>query len=222
MADQQTPLTLTRSYRGMLLDQEVRILAVYPSYAIFEACDIKAFVDVSGLIHLHSPLLERPIRARLVGRDLGQCRLMLSDFVFAPGEWRNRSEVRVQPRDPIYLTLHSGHQAVLASLHDIQASGIGVLASQVNIEMAGLKPRSPLHSSFQVGGLVLRRLEGSVEYIKSVSTTVARIGIHLRPRKEQLHSLQRYIDRRQAEILQELDRTYFHSMGPRRVEELYF
>ncbi|HVN55139.1 MAG TPA: PilZ domain-containing protein [Anaerolineaceae bacterium] len=222
MADQQTPLTLTRSYKGMLLFQEAKILAVHPGYAIFEACDIKAFVDVSGMIHLHTPLYDRPICARVIGCDLGQCRLMLTDFVFASNEWQDRSKIRVQPRDPVYLTLHCGRQSVLASLHDIQAGGISVMASQANLQVAGLQPGYPVRTSFQVGSLVLRRLEGSVEYIRQASQTLARIGIRIQPRKDQLDSLQRYIDRRQAEILQELDRSYFRSMGPRRVEELYF
>lgn len=222
-AKQHVPMTMTRNYKGILLNQDVKILDVYPNYAIFEACDAKAFADVNGWVHLHSPYLERPLCARLISRDMFRCTVMLTDFNFIHNNWVDRTQARVQPSTPVYLTIRSGRQDILASLLDIQLNGIGVLANQGSIKMAEIHPQAKVHASFQIApNLVMKRVEGTVEYQRPCNKTVARLGISIQPRPDQVQILQRYIDRRQDEILQELDRTYFRALGPRRVEELFF
>ncbi len=223
IAKQQGPLTLTRNYKGILLNQDVKVLDVYPNYIVFEACEAKAFADVNGVVHLHSPYLDHPVCARLISRDMVRCTLMLTDFAMIDNDWIDRLQARVQPKEPVYLTIRSGRQDILASLLDVQANGIGVLVNIGSIKMAEIHPRAQIHASFQIPpNLVMKRIEGAVQYIRPLNKTVARLGIRIQPRPEQDQALHRYIDRRQDEILQELDRVYFRALGPRRVEELFF
>jgi hypothetical protein len=223
IAVQQIPLAITRTYKGIALHQNVKVLAACDNYAVFQTPDIKTFADMNGTVQLHSPCLDRPVSARLVGRDFNKSTFSLADFTFLPGPWKERLHRRVQPQSPTYLSLRGGRRPVLASLVDLDARGLGLFANSFFLKLAGLRPGSEIRTSFLLApNLLINALIGQVEYIKTANPRLSRLGIRFYPRRQQEALLESYIERRQAEIFQELDRTFYQSLGPRRVEEQYF
>ena len=101
--------------------------------------------------------------------------------------------------------------------------GLGVQCSRFTLELAEFQPGSTILTSLRIfPGLLLKKLEGCIAYIRPMNKSITRLGIHLNPGQDRLNALQRYIDRRQVEILRELEHNYTLSFEPRRVEELYF
>jgi hypothetical protein len=65
-------------------------------------------------------------------------------------------------------------------------------------------------------------LGGAIHYQKQVADSIVRLGIRLYPKVEQVRQLERYIDARKAEILEELDQAYLTASIPTGVEAQYF
>src|SRR3990172_3514289 len=128
---QNVNLRLTKSFRGMVLNQDINILEVNPDCATFQTTSIEMCAALEGNIYLHNQLFPRPVVAHL--RNLNTCKgiFVLSGFAYIDTEWKERQYERVRPPKTVYVTLHWRRKAFRASLENISVNGMGLLAYKI-------------------------------------------------------------------------------------------
>jgi hypothetical protein len=212
---------LTRQYKGITLAQEARLVEVTPDSAKLQTTRTQHFPWLDGEIHLHNPALPRPIAARMRSLNLEQGVFLLSDFAYK--DWKNRQSERVQPQKPTYVKFFCRRESYRALLEDISLDGIGILADK-NIDPEDrIRAGSKLNLYFQFSeGEPFSDLKGMLVYRQKIGLHLVKFGIHLYPNQTQKSILERIINRRKEEILQELEQAYSLARGPQRIENLYF
>lgn len=221
--EQNPVFTLTRSFRGMLFKQNTRIREIQENSATLEVSDARAFAIPGERLYLHNRVFTTPVRARLLDHDFNRGLLILADFENMENEWKERHSERVQPKDPIYITLRHNHKLGQAFIDDISMDGIGLLISD----------RLQNELDIQAGGkvnmdLVLPpsyrffTLKGTVLNLHHMNGCLVRLGIRVYPEWMETGLLEKYVSHRRAEILRELDQAVADALEPGGVEKLYF
>jgi hypothetical protein len=222
-SNHETPLVMTASYQGMVINQEIRTVAVNKHRVVFQALDLGVCAALEGCVHLHCYFLSKPVKARI--RDLYARRGMftLSDFSYIEGTWQERLHERVQPKDPTYVSLRYRRMDFRASMLDISLNGMGVLICTTENPELEFHANSSVCIDFQTSpDFNWIKLGGAIHYQKKLSSAIARLGIRLYPKLEQARQLERYIANRKAEIMEELERTSIAAKFSSGVEYQYF
>ena len=223
LGQQNLPLELTKSYRGILLQQDVNILEVKPDGATFRVKDIEMCTALHGEVYLHNRLFPKPVMAHFKSLDISKGRLVLSGFVYKDIEWKKRQHERVQPKGPNYATLHWRGKAARACIDNISVDGIGVFAHNLSERGLKLQPGSNIHLDFQLSpDHKYSGLKGIIVYLNTTGQFSAIMGVRLFPKVKEARLLERYIARRKQEILGELNQAYWEMSTQRGVESLYF
>ena len=215
------PVSLTKRYKGITLNQQGRIVAINPDSATIQATQRLTFHILSGMIHLRSGAFPGAISATSQPVDYTHGTFHLSDLSY--GDWRDRKAERVQPKCPTYIAMYFYRNTYRAFLEDICNEGMGILANK-NIDPDGrLRPGVKLLLEFQLTPVHLYfHLKGTIMYRKNVGQKLIRFGLRLLPNIHQKTTLQDYITQRHDEILGELEQEYFRMRDPYRVENQYF
>ena len=222
-ADRNSSLLMTKSYRGMILNQEIKTVAVEEHRAVFQALDLDICAALEGSVHLHSNLLSRPVRARVKDLSVRSGMFTLSEFSYTKGEWKERLHERVQPKDPTYVSLCYRRECIRASLLDISLSGMGVLVCSSDDFELEFPPNSSACIDFEASpGFRWTKLGAAIHYQQKLSKTISRLGLRLYPKIEQARQLEKYITNRKAEIMEELDRACLAASIQTGVEYQYF
>lgn len=222
-ADHDTPLVMTKSYHGVILSQEIRTIAVDQHQAVFQALDSGCCAAIEGCVHLHCYFLTKPVKARV--RDLSYRRGMfsLSDFSYIEGPWQERLHERVEPKQPTYVSLRYRKMGFRASMLDLSINGMGVLICKAENPELEFKANTSVCIDFQTSPEYRwLKLGGAIHYQKMLSRSIARLGIRLYPKLEQARLLERYIQSRQKEILDELAAASILAKYSSGVEYQYF
>jgi PilZ domain len=223
LGQQNAPLELTKSYRGLVLQQEVSILEVTKEDAIFRTTNSEMSAALKGDVYLHSQLFPKPVIAQLKSLDLKKGILVLSNFAYIDNELKKRQHERVRPKHPTYVTLHWKRKAVRECIQNISVNGMGILAFKILERGVKIRPGSNIQLEFQLSpDNKYTGLAGKVIYINSIDTYLTTIGIQLFPTTRESRLLEKYIAPREQEILKELSQAYWELIKPRGVESLYF
>lgn len=220
--DQQTaPLQLITAYQGVLLRQDVMLLAIDPHAATVQATNLKMCAVLQGSLYLNSPLFPRPMIARLFDLDLNAGVLVLSDLAYLTA-WHERQSVRVCQKSPVYVSLRCRKRAGRFPLIDISIGGMGILAYKIEATGLQIETGSPLRLDFDLEYSRCTAVRGRVAYLKSLSPSLTRLGVCLYPTNHQAHSLEKHIAHREKEILAEIDRVYWQVKDSPGIESQYF
>ena len=223
LGQQDAAIELKKSFRGLLLQQEVRVLEVSPEEAAFLLTDIEMSAALEGSVFLHSQLFPKPVKAHVKSLDIEKCILVLSGFVYVDIELNKRQHERVWPKQSTYLTLHCRGKAHRACIDNISASGIGIFAFKIFERGMKIRPGSKIQLEFRLSpdhkNMVLN---GKIVYINTINRYSTTMGIRLFPKARESRLLSEYIAPRKQEILEELSQAYWESIRPRGVESLYF
>jgi len=223
LGQQNSALELTKSFGGLMLQQDVSILEVNPDDATFRTTNIKMSAALEGDVYLHNQLFPKPVVARLKSLDLREGTLVLSGFAYTDVEWKKRQHERVRPKHPTYVTLHWKREAVRECLENISVNGMGIIAVKICERGIRLLPGTNVQLEFQLyPDHNYSGLNGTVVYIKPISRCLTKIGVQLFPTAKEARLLEKYIAPRKQEILEELNQAYWESIKPRWVESLYF
>ena len=223
LASQNASLLLTKAYRGITLTKKIKTILVNQQRVVFQAFDRDICAALKGRVHLHSQLLFRPIKARVKDQSVSKGLFSLFNFSYVNCEWKDRVHERVQPKDPTYVTLNYHDMSIRASLVDISINGMGVLVGNSDNHEVEFQPNTSVCSDFHTSPTFeWKKLGGAIHYQKQVADSIVRLGIRLYPKVEQVRQLERYIDTRKAEILDELDQAYLSASIPTGVEAQYF
>jgi PilZ domain len=223
LSQQNSVLKLTRSFKGLLISQDVYIVDIEPGGATFQASDSRLCATQEGFVNLHSRLFPRPVVARMTEPNVDQGTFLLTDFAYIENQWTERRYERVHPKKPAHATMRWRRKAIRASVEDISVNGIGLLAYKLLEKGTQFQPGShvlldlPLLPDYE-----WTALRGTVIYVNPVKCSLVRIGLRLHLSSKEASSLENYIAGRKDEILEELELAYFEARKPRGVERLYF
>jgi hypothetical protein len=220
---ENTVMRLTRSFRGLLISQDVYLVGVEPGGATFQASDSRLCATPEGPVNLHSRLFPRPLAARMTEADVRQGTFVLSDIAYIGTQWTERRSERVTPKSPTHVTLHWRRKAIRASLEDLSVKGMGLLAYKLLERGAHFQPGSHVLLDFELpNDFDWAAMRGVVVYVNQCSSSLVRIGLRLQPNDRDARSLETYLAQRKQEIVDELEQAYFSARAPAGVERLYF
>jgi hypothetical protein len=223
LAEKKMPLYLSLPYKGMALPQELHILDIQEGQVTLQAPTYRGNFVAGDFIFLHSQEIPQTIAARLVEFNLPDGRLTLSELVYLDTPWKERSEMRVEPKDPIMVDVRSGAAAYRACIENLSLNGAGLLAYKVIERGVPLEPQQRVLLDFELP-IDHRRLviRGVIANLHLLGDTLVRIGVHILPSNIKKHLLQRYILWRKNEILEELERFSLEEARYPTVVNLYF
>lgn len=223
LGQRDTALELTKTFRGLVLQQDVKVIEVNPDEVAFQISNLEMSPALEGEVYLHSQYFPKPVMAQFKSLDFRNCRLVLSDFAYVDSELKKRQHERVRPKQPTYVNLHWKRKAQRACMENISVNGIGLLAFKVFENGMNFQPGSRVELEFQLspGGIDMA-LKGAIIYINSIDRYLTTIGIRLYPTGLESRLLREYITPRKQEILGELNQAYWELIQPRGVETLYF
>ena len=223
LGQQNAALELTKSFRGLVLQQDVSILEVNPTDVAFRTTNIEMSAVLEGDVYLHSQLFPKPVMAQFKNLDLRKGMLVLSGFAYIDNEWKKRQHARVRPKHPTYVTLHWKRKAVRECMDNISVNGMGILAFKIFERGIRIQPGSNVRLDFQLSpDHKYMALKGTIIYVNTIGRYLTTIGIRLFPTAKESRLLENYIAPRKQEILEELNQAYRELIMPRGVESLYF
>jgi len=223
LGQQDAAIELKKSFKGLVLQQEVRVLEVNPEDATFLLSNIEMSAALEGDVYLYSQLFPKPVKARVKKLDIGKSTLVLSGFVYIDVELKKRQHERVRPKQSTYVTLHWKGKEHRACMENISANGMGIMAFEIFEGGMRIQPGSKVQLEFQLSpGHKDMALKGTIIYINKIDRCLSTIGIRLYPTPLETRLLKEYIVPRKQEIMEELTQAYWESTRPRGIESLYF
>ncbi len=220
---QNLALGLSKSFKGVVLDQKVSVYKVNPDSVTFRVDDVRLCAALEGYVHLHSRLFPKPVVAHLTHLNVCNGMLVLSGFVYIDTDWKERQHERVQTQNPTYVTLRWKGKVFSACMENISVKGMGLLAYKLFERGMKIQPGSNARLDFQLSPEDrYTSVRGVIVYLHPLSSLWVKLGIRLFPSARQARSLEKYIAHRKDEIMEELDRNSYELSRPRGVESLYF
>jgi hypothetical protein len=223
LAEKNVPLQLSMPYKGMALAQDLHILDIQGGRITMQAPNQQIDFLIGDFIFLHSQEIAQTMAARLAEINFRDGVMKLSEVVYLGTPWKERSDTRVEPKDPIMVDVRSGPIAYRACIENLSLNGAGLLAYKVIEKGVPLEPQQHVLIEFELPTdhqrLVIR---GVIANLHLLGDTLVRIGVHILPSMLKKVLLQRYIFSRKNEILEELDRTCLEENRYSTVVNLYF
>ncbi len=151
--------------------------------------------------------IEKPVRARVASFDIVAGAARLDEFKRTSSRLAERTQTRVEPKNPVPVAIESGTQRVIGTLADISAVGLGVY-------LYALEPEHAFQHA-QVVQLSLRlpnepgpvAINGKIRGLTS-AVDFQRMAINFIPEPEAIEKIKNYVDQRREEILQEIPKLY--------------
>ncbi len=223
LAEKKLPLYLALPYKGMALPQELHILDIREGQVTIQAPDQRVNLPVGDFVFLHSQEISQTIAARLTAINLPAGQLKLSELGYLDTPWKDRSEMRVEPKDPIMVDVRSGSIAYRACMENLSLNGIGLLVYKVIERGIPLEPQQKVLLEFELPGVGKRlMLRGVIANLHLCGDVLVRIGVKILTSTSKKNMLQRYILRRKKEILEEMERFSLEDSRYPSVVNLYF
>jgi hypothetical protein len=218
--DAERTMTLTKQFKGLELSQPVRLLEARPDCAVLQATDKTLVPLLDGAVFLRSKAFSTSIVGQVKNMNYVDGVFHLSDFSIQ--DWKERSSERVQPKDPVYVTLHWRNKEARVCMEDISAIGMGVFAGSEVGRLIHIQPGLGVRLEFDLVETPFENLEGRILYRQRVGQYVDKLGLRLFPNTKQRRCLDEYIKQRRREILDEIGEIYLRSRQPRGIESQYF
>jgi hypothetical protein len=223
IAQEDSTLQITKPFRGMLLSQDARILAITPNSVVLQAADVRMGFTSGTSIYLNSKLLPMPVMAQLSGVSVLNNTFIVSDFIYKEEGWKERVHERVHPKEPTYAILNWSKKSFRTSLEDISCQGIGLLAYKVLEKGFNIQSNSEILLDFQLSpNYRLSALRGRIIYHRALGKSFSRIGVQIHPNLGQSHLLKQYIVSQKVEIGSELDQIFNQAIREPDVVDQFF
>jgi hypothetical protein len=204
LAKNQSPITLSSCYEGMIFRKPVEVHEIYPEFAEFQVWDLSTLFPRT--VHLlHCSEFPNAVKAEFIDWDFKRCLVALEGFTYLNWDWKARSRPRVQPQFPTHCTIRSKEGYFSAILSDIQIYGMGFLVKDYFIDALGIQPGAPLELNLRIHpNHYWKGLQGEILYLISTGGNYCRMGVCIHPNDDQKPFLLAYVLKREGEILREL------------------
>lgn len=212
LAENEQPLILLNTYRGVPVVTTARIINVSSGYVAVGVHEYQAVcMSLDGNTHVQSDYLNNVFQADAVAVDVLKKQAILTDFIAVEEGVGKRVDVRVRPENPLDVEISGGEFSISGKVADISTSGVGIytLAAYVYEDLP-LERGEPVFVDIKLpsSGRVLR-LPGEVSnLIQREGNVIQRIGVRIDAKTLLVEDLQAYISERQESILHELQLIY--------------
>ena len=142
LADKNVPLQLSIPYKGMALAQDLQILDIQEGKITMQAPNQRADFLIGDFIFLHGQDIAQTMAARLAEINFRAGVMKLSEVVYLGTLWKERSDTRVEPKEPIMVDVRSGSIAYRACIENLSLNGACLLAYKVIEKGVPLEPSS--------------------------------------------------------------------------------
>ncbi len=215
LAFQQTPLTLTTSYKGVLFDEKIKPLKVGADQITFSAPRQHILITMRDPLYLHSNALPESVRASLLSINTNACEMALTNFRFSGCPWRDRHEQRIQPAVPLAAMLTIDKRIYQAKLTDLSLHGGGVMINGGTEPLPSPAIKSSIDINFQLDSQIRLSMPAAVVYVRKGGAFLLNLGLRLFPTSSQETLLETYITKRKIEIMSEL-----HQQARERIDAI--
>lgn len=223
LGQQNATVELTKSFRGMILQEMVSIPEVTRDQAAFRVSNSEICAALEGEVCLQNGLFPRPVVAKIKCLNPIKGMLTLYDFAYVNTEWKKRQHERVQPKPATYVTLHWRGKTVRPYVRNVSVDGMGVMAYRMLEKGVQIQPGSTVHLDFELPpDHKFIAVKGTVIYLEKRGSLATAIGMRLFPKIKETRCLEKYVARRKQEIFEELENLFCELSAPRGVENLYF
>lgn len=221
LRNEQKPVTMYNTYRGLPFNYDADILAVEQGNIATRVHRHQAIsMAMEGCTHLHASTFPQVIRANVVEVDFRKKQAVLNDFSAAGDSVGKRINVRVQPSESLEAEIYDGRRQIRGRIADLSANGMCiftysaymyVLSFGVNREVnVDFKPPSA-EAIIRTSGVITNISDQQGSYLH-------RLGLKIFPSPEIEPLLEEYITKQQQAILQEMELTY-HSMSQENAKQ---
>lgn len=222
LAYQNVPLVLTSTYKGLVLNQELKILELLQDRLVMQAPGNRICISLKGHTYLYSPLLPEVIIAEIDDINFEQGKIILSGLRFTGNAWKERYNERIQPHKPIYVDVQCRRYKFKADLDNLSMNGVKLIAYKLSEKGIVLENNCNVHLCFTLpGDQANLDLKGTIIYHREVSKLV-KLGVRIYPNSVQAANMRLYIAARSAEILEELDQQCSELREQTSTPYLYF
>jgi hypothetical protein len=210
----RAPLNLHNVFRGVPINYPAQVTSIgQDTVALKVHCLQSVVISLEKRTFIESDALPVILRAFPKTVNFNNQEVILTNFSPAGKAFIERTHLRVQPKEPVNVSILSGDGAITGTMADISLSGAGVfvfgayISGQFSVDLAGVT---------RVGlDLSLPGSDQSIHLIGTISSMtrekgmkMSRIGIKISPEPVFETALMKYIDQRQVEILDELQKIY--------------
>ncbi len=204
LAFQQTPITLTTCYKGLLFDDKLKPLRVGSEQITFSSPRQQILLTLKDPLYLHSRALPESVRANLCSINNVAREITLANFRFSGAPWRDRYEQRVQPDQPLPAMVTIDRRIYQSSLVDLSLHGAGVIVNGAGSEVPEPALKSSVDINFQFDSQTRLSMRSLVVYVRRGATYMLNLGLILIPTPNQETMIESYITRRKIEIMTDL------------------
>lgn len=195
---------LLSMYRGMPVIHKAQVQylddeTVHLNTQSFKAICLTLTKNVIAL----SEFFDEPQSAMVKEVDLNAKTVALEKFNYVSGHLGDRMSPRVEPREPIAVSVETGGRTFAGNVMDLSISGVGVFVA--GEEAKKLRTRSIVRFSLPLPDETIPML-GVIRHAKR-TTQGSRLGIAFEPGIN-LRAVFTYINVRRAELLDELEKLY--------------
>lgn len=200
----QLEIDLLSMYRGMPVIHKAQVQYVDEATVYLIPQSFKSIcLTLNKTVIALSELFDEPLSAEIKEVDLKEGKVVLENFTYVSGHLGDRMSPRVEPREPIAITLETGGRAFPGHVMDLSISGIGVFVAGEEIQK--LRTRSIVRFSLTLPEETIPML-GVIRHAKR-TTQGSRLGIAFEPGIN-LRAVFTYINFRRTELMEELKILY--------------
>jgi hypothetical protein len=222
LAKNQSPITISNCYKGIIFRKPVEVHEIYPEFAEFQVWDLSALLPRTVQI-LHCSEFPNAVKAELIDWDFKRCLVALEGFTYLNWDWKPRSRSRVQPQFTTYCSIRSQQGYFSAILANVQVDGMSFLVKDSFIDELDIQPGVLLEIDLSIHpNHFWKGLQGEVLNLVSAGEKIRRMGVCIHPDDGQKSLLVAYVIKREGEILREIGTLALQELGSHSLSQSSF
>lgn len=211
--------------KGLLLKESVVVCDASPGQIEAHTSNISHFCTGSYDYPLFLKLnrTNKALACRLSDIVVYTGKLVMKDFHMMEEVWVNRECERVQPKEPIFVSVTMGKQKFNANLFDLSLTGMCILTDKKNFKDPRKLYDKKMTVSLQLPNSQLTcKIKGTAVQVRTVSDSLLRIGMNINMLKKDYQVVSHYLSERKREILDELFINFLQLLNYRETKDQYF
>lgn len=216
-------LTLMIPYKALLISQDVRTLHIGQDHIVLQAPTHHICSNIHDYVYINAARSPQGVIAKVQNLNLQRGIMTLTGFKFMDSPWHDRKSERVEPVEPLHITLTTKSDTFRGRLENLSLHGLGMLLYTKNVQNIPIKTGEYIYTRIVLGEDVPPlEMEGRLIATRSIGLTLSHLGMEIKPEGMQKTLLTQYIAGRRHEILNELEQISNHALDPRFSKDLYF
>jgi len=211
--------------KGLLLGESVVICDSSPDQVEAQCSNISHFCtgDFNYPLFIRLSHSNKALSCRLSDIFVYSGKLVLNDFRLMDQSWIDRQSDRVQPKQPIFVSLVNGKKIAKANLFDLSISGMCILVEKIRVEDIDMSPGSKHQFLLTLPtSKISCKITGQVMQCKSIGNNLLRVGMDITMGNKDRAIVAYYLSERRREILDELFINFTSLLNYREIKDQYF